>query len=65
MSCLFRGKTYSEGAIICSNGRELKCRESEWTETGFTCLVETDATDASAGSSGDNVDAQVNKDGRP
>jgi hypothetical protein len=40
--CYFDGQEYSEGSLVCSNGRELKCRDGEWHETGYECeeLVE-------------------------
>lgn len=37
MGCQNDGKDYSEGALICSNGRELKCSGTEWQETGYLC----------------------------
>lgn len=37
MNCTFNGQGYSEGALICSNGRELKCDSGEWRETGYAC----------------------------
>lgn len=35
--CKFGGKDYSEGSLICLNGRELKCSGGEWKETGYRC----------------------------
>lgn len=37
MSCQFAGVEYSEGALICQNGRELRCSGGEWVETGYSC----------------------------
>lgn len=42
MSCLFDGEEYSDGALICSNGRELKCSGNSWQETGYTCQLTTE-----------------------
>ena len=36
-SCTYAGTQYSEGALICANGRELRCSGGEWKETGFAC----------------------------
>jgi len=30
----------TEGDLKCANGRELKCRNGEWVETGYSCLVD-------------------------
>jgi len=35
--CRYKGSLYSEGSLICVNGRELKCSSGEWHETGYTC----------------------------
>lgn len=35
--CTYNGKNYSEGSLVCANGRELKCSGSEWRETGYLC----------------------------
>lgn len=43
--CKFADVDYSEGALICSNGRELKCSGGEWIETGYSC--QTSGDDAS------------------
>lgn len=64
MSCQFAGKTYSEGAIICSNGRELRCSGSVWGETGYSCSKETDVNNTEAGSLGNDANAQERQDGR-
>lgn len=37
--CKSGGVEYSEGALICSNGRELKCSGGSWHETGYSCLL--------------------------
>ena len=37
MVCQFAGQEYSEGALICSNGRELRCSGGGWAETGYEC----------------------------
>lgn len=36
-NCVFGGAQYSEGALICVNGRELKCSGGDWQETGYGC----------------------------
>lgn len=43
--CYYDGFEYSEGSLICVNGRELKCRSGQWQETGYSCegLVGDDA----------------------
>ena len=41
MSCTFDGRPYSEGSLICSNGKELRCSGSQWSETGYTCFSES------------------------
>jgi hypothetical protein len=47
MTCSFGGANYSEGSLICSNGRELKCSGGAWQETGYACtlLSEVNATE--------------------
>ena len=35
--CLYAGKAYAEGSLICVNGRELKCSGGSWQETGYAC----------------------------
>lgn len=45
--CMFEGNEYSEGAVVCANGRELKCRNGSWHETGYPCgenLVDANKT---------------------
>lgn len=42
MSCTNNGTSYSEGALICSNGRELRCSGAGWQETGYSCLASSD-----------------------
>lgn len=42
MSCTNNGTSYSEGALICSNGRELRCSGGGWQETGYSCLTSSD-----------------------
>jgi hypothetical protein len=37
MACNYSGRTYSDGSLICANGRELKCSGGSWQETGFRC----------------------------
>lgn len=37
MTCTYNGTEYSEGALICANGRELVCRGGDWHENGETC----------------------------
>ncbi|RYX80167.1 DUF1496 domain-containing protein [bacterium] len=37
MKCVYAGKEYSEGSLICVNGRELKCRGDAWEDTGLEC----------------------------
>lgn len=36
-TCKYAGKEYSEGSLICKNGREMKCRGGDWEETGYAC----------------------------
>jgi len=35
--CVYGGETYSEGSLICVNGKELSCYAGVWAETGRTC----------------------------
>jgi hypothetical protein len=37
MNCVYGGVEYSEGSLICSNGRELVCDGGQWRENGYTC----------------------------
>lgn len=41
MTCTYEGKSYSDGVLICMNGREMKCRGGEWSETGYACATNT------------------------
>ena len=41
MTCTYNGKSYSDGALICVNGREMKCRGGDWNETGYPCTTNT------------------------
>jgi hypothetical protein len=41
MSCVFEGVEYSEGSLVCANGRELVCRNDEWHENGESCTDQT------------------------
>lgn len=41
MSCSYNGRTYSNGSLICANGRELKCDAGNWRETGYRCNPRT------------------------
>lgn len=43
MSCTNGGVSYSDGALICSNGRELRCDGGAWQETGYSCFMRDDA----------------------
>lgn len=36
-SCKYEGLGFSEGSIICANGRELRCSAGSWSETGYLC----------------------------
>jgi hypothetical protein len=38
MACYSGGFEYSEGSLICSNGRELRCSGGAWQETGYSCV---------------------------
>ncbi|WP_423061023.1 hypothetical protein [Citrobacter portucalensis] len=42
MTCSNGGLNYSEGALICSNGHELRCSGGSWQETGYSCYVTDD-----------------------
>lgn len=42
MTCKFNGQDFSDGSIICSGGKELKCYSGTWSETGNTCTARTD-----------------------
>lgn len=33
----YAGKTYSQGAVVCPDGRQYKCEDGEWTSLGTTC----------------------------
>jgi hypothetical protein len=37
MACTYAGVEYSDGAIICVSGKEMKCYSGAWTETGNAC----------------------------
>lgn len=37
--CNYNGTSYSEGALICANGRELRCSGRQWQETGYDCAA--------------------------
>jgi hypothetical protein len=37
MTCSYNGRSYSNGSLICANGRELKCDSGSWRETGYRC----------------------------
>ncbi|MGV6393661.1 DUF1496 domain-containing protein [Pseudomonas caspiana] len=37
MPCIFEGLQYSEGSLVCANGRELVCRNDDWEENGELC----------------------------
>lgn len=50
MSCVYEGVEYSEGSLVCANGRELVCRGDEWHENGESCV--SDVSDVSEGASG-------------
>lgn len=39
MTCTHAGRDYSEGALVCANGRELRCTGDVWQETGYICLM--------------------------
>lgn len=41
-NCVSGGVEYSEGSLICSNGRELKCIGGAWQETGYSCSSKND-----------------------
>mgnify|MGYP003374711233 CR=1 FL=1 len=45
MACIYNGKQYSEGSLLCVNGRELKCRGDAWEETGFECNPKSDRSE--------------------
>lgn len=32
--CQFQGQTYSDGAVICINDRDHKCRDGRWRALG-------------------------------
>lgn len=38
MACRYGGVDYSEGSIMCQNGKEVVCRGVNWVETGYTCV---------------------------
>jgi hypothetical protein len=42
MTCIYEGLEYSEGALVCANGRELVCREGDWRENGVLCEQDED-----------------------
>ena len=42
MSCNHNGKTYSQGSLVCANGRELRCDGDYWSETGYSCFTNTE-----------------------
>ena len=35
--CTYNGAAYSEGSLICVNGKELSCYAGVWAETGRAC----------------------------
>ena len=37
MTCSYGGRVFSEGSLICMNGREMKCSGGEWKNTGYPC----------------------------
>ena len=37
VTCTYGGKSYSEGARICSGGRTHECTKSGWVNLGFKC----------------------------
>ncbi|WP_157694187.1 DUF1496 domain-containing protein [Hydrogenophaga crassostreae] len=50
-TCIYGSETYEEGAVICVNGRGLRCVQGEWQETGQPCGeadADGDATGAAA-----------------
>jgi Protein of unknown function (DUF1496) len=40
-TCVWAGKKYTEGAVVCDNGREMECvrwgEQMRWWDTGRTC----------------------------
>ena len=58
-SCTFNGVEYSQGAVICSNGKELKCYGGVWSETGNTCTTTSDSEVAEFSGTGGEVTATV------
>lgn len=38
MGCEHGGEAYADGALVCVNGRELRCVGGEWRETGYACV---------------------------
>ena len=42
--CEWGGQKYSENSTSCQNGKEMKCRGGQWTETGYTCNPPGDVT---------------------
>lgn len=49
MPCIFEGVEYSEGALVCANGRELVCRNDEWHENGENCVRQDDVAEEAEG----------------
>jgi len=41
MSCSYNGRSFSNGSLICANGREMKCDSGNWRETGYRCNTRT------------------------
>jgi hypothetical protein len=37
--CKHNGVEYSEGSLLCMNGREVKCSGGSWSETGYRCVT--------------------------
>ncbi|MCX6156249.1 MAG: DUF1496 domain-containing protein [Candidatus Kapabacteria bacterium] len=36
-SCVYDGKTYSEGSVVCMNGWEYRCNDGSWDSLGTSC----------------------------
>lgn len=35
--CIYNGKEYSEGSIICIQGQQAECRNGKWEPLGIAC----------------------------
>ena len=60
-SCIYRGREYSNGAVVCQNGIEFRCVDGTWEDLGTTCsnsgdgeFLRGDGKDVEAGSPRDD-----------